>query len=176
MVLRNNISFLFKDSFKGFRKPGRKIPSFTKRSSNVKRRFSSDIYKSVPWNLYSQSWEMSSTVEPSQQQVGISNGSSLRSTPLCCFGISGLRRGYGRPRRLHHGLRLRRGDYCGVLLRGGYATLLHKKPTWKVCSQKKGAEDGFVEGLGSSSFWSFVWSTLQQNAGLVVLSSWKSWR
>ena len=142
MVLDNNNSFLFKIRSKAFANPssfyGRKIPSFTKRSSNVKRRFSSDIYKSVPWNLHSQSWEISSTVEPSQQQVGISNGSSLCSTPVFFLGMWGLRRGYGRPRRLHR-LRLRRGNYCGVLLHGGYATLLHKQPTWKVCSQKKTA-------------------------------------
>ena len=40
-----------------------------------------------------------STVEPSQQQVGISNGSSLCSTPVFFLGIWGLRGGYGRPKR-----------------------------------------------------------------------------
>ena len=161
----------------GFRKPLtilRKIPSFT--NCMCKTPFSSDIYQSVPWNLNSQSGEIS-TVEHYQQQVGISNGSSLRSTPLCFFGIWGLRRGYARPRRLYR-LRLHGGNYCGVLLRGGYATLLHKQPP---CSQKKKktAEDGFAEGLRTQQFLKFrfskgtnvelkLQSTLQPSAGLVV--------
>ena len=75
--------------------------------------------------------------------------------PLCFFlGCGGYAEGYGRPRRLHR-LRLRRGNYCGVLLRGGYATLLHKQPTWKVCSQKKAAQDAFVEGFRIQQFLKF---------------------
>ena len=55
---------------------------------------------------------------------------------------------------------------------------LHKQPTWKVCSQKKAAEDRFVEVRRTQQFLKFRFSkgtnaelklrsTLQQSAGLV---------
>ena len=62
---------------------------------------------------------------------------------------------------------------------GGYAPILHKQPTCKVCSQKTTAKDGFAEGFRTQQFLKFRFSkgtnvelklrsTLQPSAGLVV--------
>ena len=146
----NNIPFAMRS--KGFLKPLkllRKKPSFTNRAS--KKPFGSDIYKSVPWNLYSQSWEIS----PAQQR-GLEfprgtlfaqpkhcvcfyescKGETPEATQDCVDGIGRLR-----------GRRRTPWKCYASPWRTAFLTLLHKRaPTQTMrLSRKKAAEDGFVE-------------------------------
>ena len=91
----------------------------------------------MPWNLYSQSWQIST--EPLQKQVGISMV-TFCAWPQFFFGLWGLCGGYGRPKR----------TACANLREGNYVEFPYTEgtpPSAQTARNAEGvlaAEDRFV--------------------------------